>query len=175
VSPAEQETRSRLDQMRAAGYADPDLEQAGKLLDLTWSFLRTGKGWDEYAAARQAGVEKGYPEYLFESDTPDSAAWAWGRMNMFYDPLPALARVQCPVVAIYGERDIYVSTAVNMPLLVRTLTEAGNSAVTAVVLPGAGHNLGRASNLPIHLSNGVGDEGFMTLWRWSRARFPELP
>lgn len=175
VSPVEQETQSRLDQLRRDGYSADDVNQAAMLLGLGWGYLRTGNGWEEYAAARRAAVEKGFPEYLFEPDTPDSAAWAWGKLNMFYEPLPTLAQVHCPVVAVFGQRDIHVAERINKPLLERALASGGNTDVTTITIAGAGHNLARASELPIHLSNGVGDEGFAFLWRWSKARFPELP
>jgi pimeloyl-ACP methyl ester carboxylesterase len=175
VSPVEQETQSRLDQMRMAGYSSDDVNEAAMLLGLGWGFMRTGNGWDEYAAARQAAVDKGFPDYLFESDSPDSSEWEWGRLNMFYEPLPTLVKVQCPVVAIFGQRDVHVSERINKALLERALATGGNSDVMTYTVPGAGHNLGRPSDAPIHLSNGVGDEGFTTLWRWSKARFPELP
>lgn len=175
VSPVQQETQSRLDQMRMAGYGDDDMHQVSMLLGLGWAFMMTGEGWEEYAEARRAAVEMEYPDYVFEADTPDSAAWEWGRLNMFYDPVPVLAQVQCPVVAIYGDQDLYVSARINRPLLERALSAGGNADVTATTMTGVGHDLGRPSDLPIHLSQGLGDEGFITLWRWSKVRFSELP
>ena len=63
----------------------------------------------------------------------------WFRFFLDYDPLPALQKVKCPVLALNGEKDLQVSAADNLPLIQKTLEEAGNKDVTTKLLPGLNH------------------------------------
>jgi uncharacterized protein len=56
-----------------------------------------------------------------------------------YDPLPALQKVKCPVLALNGEKDLQVSAADNLPLIQKTLEEAGNKDITTKPLPELNH------------------------------------
>lgn len=43
-----------------------------------------------------------------------------------YDPLPALQKVKCPVLALNGTEDLQVPAGVNLDLIKKSLNEAGN-------------------------------------------------
>ncbi len=66
-------------------------------------------------------------------------ATRWFRYFLDYDPLQALKKVQCPVLALDGGKDLQVSAAENLPLIRQTLEEAGNKDVTATEMPGLNH------------------------------------
>lgn len=38
----------------------------------------------------------------------DASLWAFLQRILDYDPLPALERVRCPILALFGERDTIV-------------------------------------------------------------------
>jgi fermentation-respiration switch protein FrsA (DUF1100 family) len=63
----------------------------------------------------------------------------WFRYFLDYDPLPALKKVQSPVLALNGSKDLQVSAAENLPLIQKALEEAGNKDVTVKELPGLNH------------------------------------
>ena len=63
----------------------------------------------------------------------------WMRFFIDFDPVTALARVTCPVLAIFGERDMQVAPASNRPPLERALAGGGNTRVTVKVYPEANH------------------------------------
>ena len=63
----------------------------------------------------------------------------WFRYFLDYDPLPALQKVKCPVLALDGERDLQVSAKDNLPLIQKTLEDAGNKDVTTKALPELNH------------------------------------
>jgi len=56
-----------------------------------------------------------------------------------YDPLPALQKIKCPVLALNGEKDLQVSAADNLPLIQKTLEDAGTRNVTTKSLPELNH------------------------------------
>lgn len=58
-----------------------------------------------------------------------------------YDPLPTLAKVSCPVLAMTGTLDLQVALDQNLPLIEDTLRKAGNKAVTVRSLPKVNHIL----------------------------------
>ncbi|NNL98173.1 MAG: alpha/beta hydrolase, partial [Acidimicrobiia bacterium] len=61
--------------------------------------------------------------------------------SLLTDPKDSLARVRCPVLAIFGENDIVQPTERSATLFEEYLTAAGNDDVTIVVMPGIGHDI----------------------------------
>lgn len=50
----------------------------------------------------------------------------WFRFSLTYDPAATLGKVNIPVLALIGELDTNVSSKQNLPLIAKTLEEAGN-------------------------------------------------
>ena len=63
----------------------------------------------------------------------------WYRFFLTYDPLLALGKVRCPVLAINGEKDLQVDPEQNLPKIEAALQEAGNADCTFQVFPGLNH------------------------------------
>jgi uncharacterized protein len=63
----------------------------------------------------------------------------WFRFFLLYDPMPALAKVRCPVLAINGEKDLQVDPKQNLPPIERALRDGGNTDRTVKELPGLNH------------------------------------
>lgn len=63
----------------------------------------------------------------------------WYRFFVVYDPADALTKIQCPVLGLFGEKDLQVSAALNGPALRSALKKAGNNQVTIQVLPDLNH------------------------------------
>lgn len=173
VSPAEQETTRRLTRLREDGRSAATLERADEALRETWRFGATGEGWQAYAEARRLAVEAGVPEEHLEADRPDPAEWQWIRLNMAYDPVPALERVRVPVLALFGEVDRSVVPEDNLPRMRAALERAGNRDFDLVVVPGADHGLRvrpeaaeGSESVPAHRQVGFGPGGWPTVERW---------
>jgi pimeloyl-ACP methyl ester carboxylesterase len=62
--------------------------------------------------------------------------------TLLEDPRGYWTRVQCPVLAIFGEDDLLQPTAKSAALYEEYLTEAGNEGYEIVVLSGVGHSIG---------------------------------
>jgi hypothetical protein len=58
----------------------------------------------------------------------------WLRFFLTYDPATVLERVHCPVLALYGERDLQVLPEQNAPELERALKKAHNKEATVLQL-----------------------------------------
>lgn len=167
VSPAAQETRSRLDHMKQAGFGAEEIDLASRLLESTWRWIRESDGWDEYSQLRARAVQAGLPDYVLESDDRDSEEWTWGRMNMFFEPCPVLSRLDIPVLAIFGGKDVYVSEAINRRKLGECIGKEAR--LTIRTIEGAEHSLAVPNGLPIHRQTGQGDEGFSMIADWALA------
>lgn len=63
----------------------------------------------------------------------------WFRYFLTYDPAVALARVQCPVLAINGDKDLQVDAQQNIPAITKALEKGGNDKYRTVVLPKLNH------------------------------------
>lgn len=63
----------------------------------------------------------------------------WMKFFVQFDPATALERVSCPVLALFGGRDMQVPPAVNRPPLDAALARAGNAQATVKVYPEANH------------------------------------
>jgi fermentation-respiration switch protein FrsA (DUF1100 family) len=63
----------------------------------------------------------------------------WFRFFLTYDPLPALRKVSCPVLALNGEKDLQVDAKINLPAIAKALQEGGNKDYTIKELPKLNH------------------------------------
>lgn len=82
------------------------------------------------------------PGYDYFGDA-DEGLWTFLVMNLNrpYEPVTALERIACPVLAIFGERDPLVPIAPSVRIHEEALSKAGNRDVTIEVFPGADHRI----------------------------------
>jgi len=63
----------------------------------------------------------------------------WFRSFLDYDPIPALAKVKCPVLLIFGELDAQVPAAENRQAMVQALLQGSHNDFAVKTFPGANH------------------------------------
>jgi uncharacterized protein len=63
----------------------------------------------------------------------------WMRFFLTYDPAPTLMQVECPVLAINGEKDLQVPPEENLQAIEEALKAGGNTDYTVKELPGLNH------------------------------------
>jgi pimeloyl-ACP methyl ester carboxylesterase len=63
----------------------------------------------------------------------------WFRYFLDYDPVPALQKTTCPVLALHGEKDLQVLPKENLSRIQKALQEAGNKDYQSSELPGLNH------------------------------------
>lgn len=56
-----------------------------------------------------------------------------------YNPAPILEEVNCPVLAINGDKDLQVPSKINLPAIESALKRGGNNSITIKELPGLNH------------------------------------
>ena len=78
------------------------------------------------ALVKDTGLDSAIPPAALETQLRMLTS-PWFRFFLDYDPLPNLKLVKCPVLALYGQKDLQVSSKANMPLLKKVLQDAGNS------------------------------------------------
>lgn len=67
------------------------------------------------------------------------ATGPWYRYHIMFDPTLFLPKVKAPVLALNGDKDLYVSYKENLENINRLLKEGGNSDVTTKVIAGVNH------------------------------------
>ena len=160
VSPRQQLTSCWLGLFRAAGHGEPEAGEAAAYVERVWRCTESDEEWTRYEEARRAGEARGWLAQLGGPASRDSEDYDWLRLNAGYDPLPALERTKCSVLALFGEHDLVVPATENAPRMQAALERAGNRDATLRVIPGVDHGLWRVDpakptrSLPIHRALG---------------------
>jgi pimeloyl-ACP methyl ester carboxylesterase len=63
----------------------------------------------------------------------------WFRYFLLFDPVPVLEKVQVPVLALIGEKDLQVPPKENAALIEGALKKGGNKNYSVVLMPGLNH------------------------------------
>jgi len=139
------------DVLRAAGSSDADIERARATNARIYAAMKAEKDTMILAQEVRAILEEsgaGGPQDGRQDEAGNRAAIdaqvgtimsPWFRFFVGYDPRPALRSVSCPVLVLYGEKDIQVAPVENQKEVLKALTEGGNGAVKAAILPGLNH------------------------------------
>ena len=126
-------------ELTMTGMPPQSVDEIVGLLKLQYEFVRTGKGWDEYAAAREKVVAKMGPAPDTVPGTPDHPYWQFIRRLYFYDPVPTLRQLQTPTLALWGELDNNILAEKNKAAWEAALEAGGNRDYTLRILPKASH------------------------------------
>lgn len=122
--------------MAASTGAPPEAVEAGNISQRALMDIVKRNAGDGAAAQREAAaylVSQGQPE----ADAGRSAAQItgpWYRWFIAHDPASALASVDVPLLAVYGDKDVQVPAGQNATVLARLNPEA-----EVITLPGLNH------------------------------------
>lgn len=174
VSP-EAHTRGILDKrLREQGNLDDvALQRITELRATIWSYYASGDGYETTSAEISKAVENpwfetsGLPRVVREpqalGDLPPGTITFLSQKD--FDPLKALARLQCPVLAVYGSLDDHLSVSENVAKLEELASRTGVE-ITIEVVPKTDHDL-----LPVP-SAGEGAPTKAEVWslmaRWAK-------
>lgn len=137
--------------MRANGIGEDRIALEMETLRELFGLMRTVED-DKTLAAKLGEVYRTYLAGLSAEErraVGDEDAWIqgqvgalltpWFRYFLTHDPRPVLREVACPVLAVFGERDLQVPPEQSVPALEQALREGGNEDYTIKVLPGLNH------------------------------------
>ncbi|MFH0988968.1 MAG: alpha/beta fold hydrolase [bacterium] len=102
--------------------------------------ILTRKGLDKMKPEQRKAITKP-EEYVAQQVKTQLLSFAspWMKYFLRYDPAPALEKVHCPVLMLFGELDLQVPTELNKPKMEAALARGGNTKVTTKVFPKANH------------------------------------
>jgi len=140
---------------RASGLPEDQVSRNAELQRQVFAAVRTGDGWKEieeqaYVATRESleklpeAQRKAIPdlEKMARTAAQQQLAAArspWFKFFLEYDPAPALGKLSCPVLVIFGERDLQVPPAQNRPPMEAIFKKSGNRRVAFHTVPRANH------------------------------------
>jgi len=90
------------------------------------------------ALVKESGLDSALPPAALELQVRMMTS-PWFRFFLDYDPLPDLRSVKCPVLALYGEKDLQVPPKFNLPLLQKAFDDGGNTHADVRQLPELNH------------------------------------
>jgi uncharacterized protein len=139
VSPYEQEAYRVEHMLRDAGAGEDQVAEALAFFHRRAARLRRGDDLEEVLAEQLSHRDAPWYPVLGDDGVVEHLAFL-GRIYD-YDPAPVLARVTCPLLAIWGARDVYVPVAASAEAFAAALGRAGNGSFRLEVIPDADHGL----------------------------------
>jgi uncharacterized protein len=141
VRPYQQVNYQAEAEMRRDGFSETEIAEALAYMNQKWQVARAGgEGWDRLQAATQNARSKRWAERVQLAEKPEDIVPSW-KLQMEYDPMPALEKVKCPVLAMFGELDTLTPVAETTANYRKALRKAGNKDVAIKVFPNADHAL----------------------------------
>lgn len=87
---------------------------------------------------KESGLDAALPPAALEAQLHMMTS-PWFRFFLSYDPLPDLKKTRCPVLALYGEKDLQVPPKINLPMIQKAFEDGGNSQAEIRQLPELNH------------------------------------
>ncbi|MFB3113096.1 MAG: alpha/beta hydrolase [Gemmatimonadales bacterium] len=158
--------------LHADGFVEEEIRKALTFSKLESQFAKTGAGWEELKAAMEQAQDQEWFSYTLAGTLGATSKdhWVWQRPpGAGADRASTLTGVTCPVLAIWGGRDLWSPADANAAVVRRALSRAGNRDYAIVVLPNADHDLwlsktGRSKEL--HLAATFVPEYFDAVVGW---------
>ena len=146
------------------GASAEDLRQAVTYMDRLHNAAISGMPYDRLRT-EVMDPARDTPGFDYFGDF-DADLWAFLVRNLQhpYEPVTALERITCPVLAIFGELDTLVPVATSVRIFEEALSRAGNRDATIEVFPGADHRV--MTGEPSTFADGYLD----TMTGWLRVR-----
>jgi pimeloyl-ACP methyl ester carboxylesterase len=100
---------------------------------------------EAYEKMSREEKERFVSEKVFMKLSVSTFETPWMKYFLSYDPYPALTKVKCPVLLLFGGKDLQVSVNQSEGPMVKALQEGGNTDYTVKTFPDANHLFQTAS------------------------------
>jgi uncharacterized protein len=153
VSPRKQEFTMLTNILTMSGFSREDVDGVLQAMSLLYEYGKTGKNGEKLdelilKLKQDAKLSDFLPplskevdrEKLYEKQKIGDPGWFF-HLDVDYDPIPALKRVRCPGLIIFGKLDYTVPVEESVARIRAALEETGNERCQVIVLPNAGHGV----------------------------------
>jgi hypothetical protein len=128
---------------RAGGLSDEQLDASLGFDQAAYALVRKEKDPNTLAEklvalVKESGLDAALPPAALETQLRMLTS-PWFRFFLDYDPLPNLKAVNCPVLALYGQKDLQVAAKANLPLLKKAFQDSMNTQAESRELPELNH------------------------------------
>ena len=141
--------------MKADHGSDLEVKGYMEMLDEVYKAVTTKKGWGELKKMFKESMEESYNRMSKEEKSTVTSKEAyieqmteatmtefkspWMQYFLQYDPKPALEKTKCPVLLLFGGKDLQVPVAQNEKPMTDALKKAGNTDYTVRTFANANH------------------------------------
>lgn len=141
VGPAELATYKSVERVRRAGYSEDVQQRVRALMELQFSILRSGRGWDRLdSAVATVRAEPWFRHVAVMRHSSWQSSWMGYGVDIDFDIVAVLERLDVPALFIFGEADPETPVPESVEVLDRMKRELGKD-FTTVVFPGADHQI----------------------------------
>jgi len=136
---------------RAGGVSEADLAKSEEVNTKVYEMVRKSSSLEQLStdltsflmALIKENPESAKPAGMTDSDfvklQVSQIASPWMQYFIKYDPVPALEKVRCPVLALNGAKDLQVPPKENLEAIRKALAKGGNKQVTLKEFPNLNH------------------------------------
>lgn len=164
VSPGEQGLKSLAAELQAHGLTDVEVAEAVALQRLDDDVTRGKRPWSDYKVAYETALGS-HAEWLVSPLNPEGSWFrSFYRGIIDFNARPYWAKVRCPVLAVFGDRDLIVASGPNAALLREAMPEGVRLRI---------ENLPDANHLCFQAETGVRSE-YLSRGRFAAGYFPLL-
>ncbi|MFC1587860.1 alpha/beta hydrolase family protein [Planctomycetota bacterium] len=162
-TPREQDRTRMIHMLTANGFDEAAIKEVGDMNDQLWQFIMGEIKASQIRSLLDAASQKKWFKVLFGDLSVDFLFKHLNEQKVFlakiagHDPVPILKKIQCPVIAFFGEKDPMVPPDINVPVWEKALEEGPCEDFEVKVFSDTGHNLSKAM-----LSSAI---------KWIRERF----
>ncbi len=129
--------------LKTAGVNDGQIANTREFNKQTYALVRQEKDPAALEAklnalVQSSGMSASLPPAALQAQVRLMAS-PWFRFFLDYDPVPALRKTMCPVLALNGEKDLQIAPKENLAGIQKALQEGGNKEFQTAELPGLNH------------------------------------
>ena len=140
--------------MEKAGSTEKDIKKSLQSSKDIFEAIRKNKGFDKIRKEIKEEILANYPKDTSKTSNKEEKDSLinliveqqmkpiqsnWFKYFIDYDPQPSLEKVTCPVLVLFGDMDVQVSSQQNQKPITDALKKAGNKDVTVKIFPKANH------------------------------------
>jgi dienelactone hydrolase len=140
VVPWKQEIFRAETQLRVDNFPDSTVKQGADFMRLKFEAAQTGAGWEQIQKIMTQAAGERWLAYTNPPRSLERLRGYWER-SATYNPVPALERLNIPVLAYWGGNDTYVPVTESVAAFKQAMARAGNKKYTVKIYPNCQHDL----------------------------------